>query len=410
MPEKITVVLTGAAARGAFQAGALAEIIPALVDEGYDPSVFLGTSAGGINAALWGAHSDLSPRACGDSVLALWRSIGSDDIFANPGRTALLRNAPRVLLSLGGRGGGLPSLLDTSPLRRTAERLFDVDRLARNVAAGRVGAVGVTTTRLAPPDPGGPRTGPSYARTTIFADSASLDVSRMADPDLAIDVAPGRITREQVIASAAIPIAFPPQWIGSPAAAQGWHIDGGVRLNAPLAPALRLGADRVLVIAALATEYGDPLPPSSIPGAVPYITDTGAQLVHSALGDRLSEDLRALHIRNRMITRASEAQSPLTDATGRPERPVPVMTISPEPGALAALAEEVLAEKRTGILGRFRESSATTLDALLRAVGEGPGARELFSYIFFDDAYFDRQIELGRRAAARALAAGWRTG
>ena len=51
------------------------------------------------------------------------------------------------------------------------------------------------------------------------------------------------ITLDQVMASAAIPIFFPPVQVG-----HSWYGDGGVRLTAPMSPALHLGADRVLVI------------------------------------------------------------------------------------------------------------------------------------------------------------------
>src|SRR5205814_9791209 len=46
-----------------------------------------------------------------------------------------------------------------------------------------------------------------------------------------------------VLASAAIPVLFPAVSVDG-----GWFCDGGLRQNTPLSPAIRLGADRVLVI------------------------------------------------------------------------------------------------------------------------------------------------------------------
>ena len=48
---------------------------------------------------------------------------------------------------------------------------------------------------------------------------------------------------EHALASAAIPIMFPAIAIG-----ERFFCDGGLRQNTPLSPALRLGADKVLVV------------------------------------------------------------------------------------------------------------------------------------------------------------------
>jgi len=41
-----------------------------------------------------------------------------------------------------------------------------------------------------------------------------------------------------VLASSAIPVAFPPVQVSDPGPAAGWYVDGGVRLNRPLHPAV----------------------------------------------------------------------------------------------------------------------------------------------------------------------------
>ena len=58
-------MVTGAAARGAFQAGALAYLIPALERQGLLPTIWVGTSAGSINATLWGASLHLGAQTAG---------------------------------------------------------------------------------------------------------------------------------------------------------------------------------------------------------------------------------------------------------------------------------------------------------------------------------------------------------
>jgi predicted acylesterase/phospholipase RssA len=51
-----------------------------------------------------------------------------------------------------------------------------------------------------------------------------------------------------------MPLLFPAVEVERPRAAADWHVDGGVRLNSPIKPALAMGAERVLVVAAAPTE------------------------------------------------------------------------------------------------------------------------------------------------------------
>lgn len=409
MGERVAVVMSGAAARGAFQAGALARLVPALVDQGYAPTVFLGTSAGSINTALWGSFADLGPQACGEAVLEVWRAMDRGNVFAHPAGTVLLRDAPRLLWSAWGAGHGLPGVLDTRPLTRTATQHLDCDRLARNVKAGIVEAVGVAATRMPPESAPIQQSGPASARTVVFLHTANLDPAGIADPDRAVDLAAGPIGVEHVLASSAIPVAFPAQRVTAPPSAAGWYLDGGVRLNTPLRPALALGAERVVVIAAMSTEYGDPLEPSPASSPAPDVADAGALLLHAVLADRMAEDLRSMRALNRSVTQAAAGGVQLTSVGGRAYRRVPVLAVAPEPGSLGALADEILARLGANPLRLAWDSDKVALDRLLRSIGDGPGRRELLSYLLFDSEYFNAQIALGAQAADAALAGGWRT-
>ena len=399
--ERVAVVLTGAAARGAFQAGALARALPALEAQGLTPTVAVGTSAGAINASLWASLAHLPADEAADGLLSVWRTTDSDDIFRHP-LLSLPSAAWDLVRSSVGLGGGVESLLDTSRLVATAQEALDADQIAANVRDGTVEAVGVVATRM-------PSTAPpaaiSSGRSVVFLDTATLDPSAVDDPERAVDLARTPITAGHVVASSAIPMAFPAVRIDSPATVQGWYSDGGTRLNAPLRPAIQLGADRLLVIAAHATEYGQAPLPEPAKAPQPDVADAAAHVLHAVLADRMVEDLADLHWKNRMC---AAADGMLPDRCGRPMRRVPAMAIAPEPGQLAAVAESVLTTKYgTWPWTWLDDSSTWLLGRILRSVGDGPGRAELLSYLAFETEYFAEQIALGAAAADAALARGW---
>ena len=102
------------------------------------------------------------------------------------------------------RRPGVPGLLDSSPLRDTLGRLVAFERIARNVEDGTLTAAAVVatayaTTRSVVFHHGGPTLGPDAAR--------------------AIDYFATSLGPEHVLASAAIPGAFPAVEIRRPRAA-----------------------------------------------------------------------------------------------------------------------------------------------------------------------------------------------
>lgn len=394
-PDKtVAVVLTGAAARGAFQAGALATLLPALAAQGVRPSIFVGTSAGAINAALSGSLAHLAPQRAADSLLDVWRSMDRPRVLLHPMLSVLQDSARLLPGALAGIGRGLPGLLDTSPLRRTAYEVFDAAQLATNIDDRTVSAVGVVATRA----PAG-KDHIASARCVLFLDT-TLPTDGVADFEGGIDLAEGRINPDHILASAAIPVGFPAVHVDSPPSASGWYVDGGVRLNAPLRPAVALGADHIIVIAADATHYPDPVPPSGPDSPWPDVADAAALTMQSSLADRMIADLRDLRSRNRW----AEAHIGATSPSGRPYRSVELTTVSPQPGELAELANSVVAAKRRSWLrSMLRESDTFALQRLLRGIGQGGGPREMLSYVLFDDEYFAAQIELGRTAAEAVL-------
>ena len=253
----VAVVLSGAGARGAFQAGVLAELMPALESEGLSPTIWLGTSAGSINTVLWGSAAHLGAHKAADEVLAVWRQMNDDDVYRPLLPFSLARTGLRYATgAVFGVGPGTTSLLDTTPLRRTAEDELRTGQLAANVADGVLGAVGVVATRM-PAESDNIVVGAGGGRSVLFLDE-HLDSGYAGDPERALDVVRGPLNPSHVLASSAIPVAFPPVRITEPDHAAGWYVDGGVRLNTPLNPAVSLGATRIVLVSATATSYGPP--------------------------------------------------------------------------------------------------------------------------------------------------------
>ena len=397
--------MSGAAARGAFQAGALSRVIPALLAGGHRPSLFLGTSVGAINAAMWGALSHLPADEASDHMLGIWRDMDSKRIHRHPARTLLTGDGPRLLLAMMGIGNGASALLDTTPLTTRSAHLVDMDQLAADIEAGRLDGIGVTATRM--PRADGGRGGQDRPRTVLFMHGPSLPLHKVADPARAVDLAPGPLTSQHVLASAAIPLGFPPVRIDTPREVAGWYVDGGVRLNAPLRPAIALGAQRLVVIDAMPNDPGNPLPPSPDGEAMPPLSDIAAMLLDATIGNEVAEDIRLLRTRNQMLAQAIAANAEVRHSDGTLMGVTPYMVVSPEPGQLRALAQEVVTAKTADPLRKVLNSVPFALSRSLRALGNSPGHMELFSYLFFDRDYFRAQIEVGMAAADAALADGW---
>jgi NTE family protein len=226
----------GGGARAAYQVGFLGAVARERPDL-HIPYI-TGVSAGAINAAHLAAHHGSFGQSV-QELTHLWSELGIEDVFRVDLPT-LLWNLVRWGAQLVG-GGNAPTrtrgLVDTAPLRRyLTEVLHAVDGeltgVDYNLRNGRLRAVALSTSSYT--------TGQSVTwvqGSEIEAWERPLRTSRMT-----------RLTVEHVMASAALPLLFPAVELED-----AWYGDGGMRLAAPLSPALHLGASKVL---AISTRYG----------------------------------------------------------------------------------------------------------------------------------------------------------
>jgi NTE family protein len=233
--KRVTVVVAGAGARGGYEAGALSVLVPRLRAAGYEPTVYIGTSAGAINVTLFAAFADLPAAEQADQVLGQWRRISVADIYRSP---ILTFPASRPSSS----GSSCACQVCGSHTCSTLLRWKSWCKLHQHRQAAREHSrEGLTVAVVA--------TSGDDNRSVVFVDRRDSVPVPASDDERPIDYVGVEMQPKHVLASSAIPALFPAVPVEKPSASTGWFLDGGLRLNAPLKPARSLAADALAIVA-----------------------------------------------------------------------------------------------------------------------------------------------------------------
>jgi len=396
-PGRDALVFSGGGARGAYEAG----VACALLDHawprlgpGYEAGLVSGTSVGAIHAAYLAASAD-QPLARRSRLLReTWLDMRMDRVLKLSGSDLLalplraLGLAPvRQRIGAGARVTG--GLVDIEPLEAIVRDRIPWAGLRGNLERGRPGALCVSCTEV--------RTG----RVTVFLDGPFADATpwAYAPSDHAEHV---EIDMGHVRASAAIPFLFPAVRLGDR-----YYVDGGLRMNTPLSPALRLGGDRVVVVTTKHTRQ----PQEPVPAYPEDVVSRPAFLLGKVLDaltlDPIDSELHHVQVLNAVIDRGAEVCGPdflarINQAVRRHRgtgyRHVSTVTVRPSED-LGRLAAECVSR---GEAGSRLGPVARLLTHLARA-GTPEGEADLLSYLFFDRAYTGRILELGYEDGRRAV-------
>lgn len=284
----VALVLTGGGARAAYQVGFL-KCLARNLPEAQLP-IITGVSAGAINAVYLAAHQGSLPEAA-EGLERLWGNLDPDKIY-RVGTVPLLTNIVRWGLRLLSGGVRVPqpeSILDVTPLRELLYRALETTDgalagIEKNLEAGRLKALALSTLRY------------STGQTVTWVQGRDFDawerprrLGRQAD-----------IRVDHVMASAALPLMFPAVEIDGD-----WYGDGGIRLSAPLAPAIHLGADRIL---AIATRQRKSIAEASEPvfSGYPPPAQVAGTMLNAAFLDAIDQDAEHLKRINKMLERMPE--------------------------------------------------------------------------------------------------------
>jgi len=386
---RVALVLDAGGARSAYQVGALEVLLPALAERGQRPQLLIGTSAGALLTAALSATAHLEP----EGQLELLKGMLLQTTKANVMRP-LWRQVPEMIARYTSETFGLShfrlrGLFGSQPLARTLEKSIDWELLHRNIEDGVIESASVVAASV--------RTG----RVIVFTESGSA--IPQAAPEYHGRFVRTRLDVPHLMASAAIPVLFPAVHVDEEGDAGGWYVDGATRRRTPLAPALELGADRVVVIGT-----GGLTPPDadSDRDRVPVdLGDAGATLLGAVMDDPLRLDLRRLAELN-VMTQDAELAPVLKrhrEARGKSVyRTIPYVAIAPEDGEeIARTAMEVFRANHGSLLRTLGDPDLQVMHRLLGS--DSPLQGELLSYLMFDADFFTAASELGHRDARRWL-------
>jgi len=365
--DDLALVLGGGGAHAAYEVGflcCLARHYPEL----HIP-ILTGVSAGAINAVYLANHSGPFGKAVAD-LAEVWRNLTIDQVFRTDS-FSLLKNYFHWQASL--ISGGLiqaptgQGLVNPTPLRRLLRRCFRANGdilggIDANLRANRLKAVAVT--------------GTDYGADRAVTWVQGRNIESWDRPHRGS--LPTELTVEHIMASTALPLFFPAVWVG-----ETWYGDGGMRQSAPLAPALHLGAKRILAVSTRFEGSSEKRLPSTPPGHPPPAQVIGT-LLNSIFLDMLVQDAHVLEKINSLVRQMADPQE--CDA-----RQVGLFLLQPsrDIGELS---------------GQFRHNLPAMFNHLVRGLGthrvENP---HWLSIVMFDAPYLQRMMEIGEADAEEKM-------
>ena len=351
--------------------------------------VITGSSVGAVNGAFIAATCD-RPKAQGRALQRVWTEIRLDEVYRFGWDQ--MRSLPQVLFGKNlpkiTHGSTIGGLVDSRRIESVVRERIPWRGIADNLYRGNLHAFSCSATELA------------TGLTTVFVQTATRTLPDWPEVPGQV-VVPTAITASHTLASAAIPVLFPAVRVGDQI-----FVDGSLRQNTPIRPAMHLGAERLLVIGLRhksAVASHDRLREEAkviYPNAVFML----GKMLNALMLDKLEADLARIYRTNELIRAgtkiygeefAAKIAEGISGRRGRPYKEIKLVMIQPSQD-LGEIAYRIIRntklEKYGGMMARWLRRSVDQTEDVTE--------NDLASYVLFDHDYITEVIDLGYNDAA----------
>lgn len=378
---RIALVCSGGGARGAYEAGVIRYLREELkANVRFD--ILCGTSVGAMTACFLATTMD-QPQTQGRELAEVWQSLSLERVFKVEGEDLFTitrkmwhaaRNTERP------DGWRIYDVLHPEALEEMVRTRMSWPRISANLAKGLFSALSVTATRI------------NDGRAVVFVQRKEGGLPAWSK-DPSTEARETIMGPEHALASGAIPLLFRSVRIGDE-----FFCDGFIRQNTPLSPALRLGADRVLILT-LKHKPGVPEPvrPMRATPSTPLLV---GKVLNALMLDHTEYDLERLRRFNGMLEAGEKAFGPdflarMNEAVkalrGQPYRHVRELVIRPSRD-LSEIAGELLKKRKMPV-----DETAPAPTRWLHRLTQSQlfTQADLASYLLFDGQYARELIQMG---------------
>lgn len=365
--KKIGLVLPGGGARAAYQVGVL-KAISELVPDSNPFSIISGTSAGAINASLLASRSQSLKEAV-EVLSGVWCNFKTNKVYRTE-TTLMLKSIFQWLLTVSS-GGVLAknpkSLLDNSPLRQLLEDTINLEGIKNNIDKGNLDAFAITAASYS-----------SKKSVTFFqSEQDDIDWERFLRVGVKTD-----ILIDHLMASIALPLIFPAVKINNE-----YFGDGAMRQATPLSPAIRLGAEKLLIITTDSKSPNNQLTDNQI---YPSIGEVGGYMLDALFTGGLLSDLERLDRVNQII---ENSRSNIVQTSTKKMNHIEYLVISPSRD-IKKIAKDHFS------------NVPYSIKLLMKGLGlKNRNESELLSFLLFESSFTSSLIELGYEDGMRKQSA-----